>query len=82
MVEWICSVLESLNRFAGLFSLLAVIAAVIVPYVIYKRQRRDESLDALDELEAMNDVSYFPMTDSERKRYTRKSYLEKKTRKQ
>ena len=81
MVEWICSVLESLNRFAGLFSLLAVIAAVVVPYVIYKRQRRDESLDALDELEAMNDISYFPMTDSERKRYTRKSYLEKKTRK-
>lgn len=81
MVEWICSVLESLNRFAGLFSLLAVIAAVVVPYIIYKRQHRDESLDALDELEAMNDVSYFPMTDSERRRYTRKSYLEKKIRK-
>lgn len=78
MVEWICSVLESLNRFAGLFSLLAVIAAVVVPIVIYKIQLRNERKDAIDELNAMNDVSRFPMTSDQREYYTKKSKLEKR----
>lgn len=70
-----------LNHYSGLFSLLAVIAAVVVPIVIYWKQRRDERQDAIDELNAMNDVSRFPMTDSQRNYYIRKEILEKKIKK-
>lgn len=73
--------MDCLNHYSGLFSLLAVIAAVVVPIIIYKIQRRNERQDAIDELDAMNDVSRFPMTDSERRYYTRKSILEKKIKK-
>ena len=78
MVEWICNILDGLNKFAGLFSLLAVIVAAVVPYKIYKKQREDKHLDALDELEAMNDVSRFPMTSDEREYFAKKSKLEKR----
>ncbi len=73
--------MECLDNYSGLFSLLAVIAAVVVPIIIYRIQRRKERQDAIDELDAMNDVSRFPMTDSERSYYTRKSILEKKNKK-
>lgn len=70
-----------LNNYSGLFSLLAVIAAVVVPIVIYWKQCRDERQNAIDELNAMNDVSRFPMTDSQRNYYIRKEILEKKIKK-
>lgn len=73
--------MECLDNYSGLFSLLAVIAAVVVPIIIYRIQRRDERQDAIDELNAMNDVSRFPMTDSQRNYYIRKEILEKKIKK-
>ena len=66
-----------LNQFAGLLSLCAVLAAIIVPYRIYKKQRKDNLQTTKDELEAMNDMSLFPTSGSDRERYTRKSLLEK-----
>ena len=71
------SILESLNNYAGLFSLLAVLAAIIVPIVIYKRERKEERLAMKDELEAMQDNSRFPMSFKEREYYTKKNKLEK-----
>ena len=81
MVEW-------LNNCAGLFSLLAVLAAVIIPIVLYKRQKRDaflaekrreqrEKEAARIRLEAMNDVSKFPMSHEDRQYYAEKSVLER-----
>lgn len=78
MEEWFCNIVDGLNRFAGLFSLLAVIVAAVVPYIIYKKQRRDKRLDDLDELEAMNDNSLFPMTSDQREYCTKRSKLEKR----
>lgn len=69
--------IESLNNYAGLFSLLAVLAAIVVPIVIYKKERKAEELSMKDELEAMQDYSRFPMSFDEREYFTRKSKLEK-----
>ena len=44
--------IESLNNYAGLFSLLAVLSAIVVPIVIYKKERKAEKLSMKDELEA------------------------------
>ena len=71
------SIIESLNNYAGLFSLLAVLAAIVVPIVIHKRERKEERLPMKDELEAMQDNSRFPMSFEEREYYTKKSKLEK-----
>ena len=71
------SIIESLNDYAGLFSLLAVIVAIVVPIVIYKKERKEERLAMKDELEAMQDNSQFPMSFEEREYYTKKSKLEK-----
>lgn len=65
------------NQFAGLLSLCAVLAAIIVPYIIYKKQRKDELQSIKDELESIEEISRFPMTSSERELYTRKFLLEK-----
>ena len=73
MMEWI----YSLNAYAGLFSLLAVIAAIVVPYAIYKKGRKDERRAMQDELDAMNDMSRFPMDTDSRNYYIRKSLLER-----
>lgn len=73
MIEWI----YSLNAYAGLFSLLAVIAAIVVPYAIYKKGRKDERQAMQDELDAMNDMSRFPMDTDYRNYQIRKSVLEK-----
>lgn len=67
-----------LNDYAGLLSLLAVLAAIIVPYSIYRKQRKDEIQSIKDELDAIGDVSQFPMSSSERDLYTRKFLLEKR----
>ena len=69
--------IESLNNYAGLFSFLAVLAAVIVPIVIYKWERKNERLAMKDELEAMQDNSHFPMTYEEREYYTKRDKLRK-----
>ena len=70
--------MECLNQFAGLFSLLAVIAAVVVPIIIYKIQRRNERQDAIDEYDAMMENSDFPMSIEQREYYTKKGKLEKR----
>lgn len=56
--------MEILNQYSGLFALLAVIAAVVVPVALYKKQKKDIALaekkrkeeewqNAKDELDAM-----------------------------
>lgn len=67
-----------LNDYAGLLSFLAVLAAIIVPYRIYRKQRKDEIQSIKDELDAIGDVSRFPMSSSERDLYIRKFLLEKR----
>ena len=65
------------NQFAGILSFCAVLAAIIVPYIIYKKQRKDDLQSIKDELESMEEISRFSMSNSERELYTRKFLLEK-----
>lgn len=77
-MELLNSILYSLNQYAGLFSLLAVLAAIIVPYRIYRKQRLDEYQSNRDELDAMNEAGRFAMTGDERERFSKRTFLEKK----
>ena len=70
--------MECLNNYSGLFSLLAVLASVLVPFWIYRKQKKEHLQDLKDELDAMEENSVFPMGLAERKYYGRKSYLKKK----
>lgn len=72
--------MEFLNEYSGLFSLLAVVASVIVPFGIYRKQKKEHLQDLKDEYDAMEENSVFPMGLDEREFYGRKSYLEKKLR--
>lgn len=72
--------MELLNEYSGLFSLLAVVASVIVPFWIYHKQKKDHLQDLKDELEAMEGNSVFPMGHDDREYFTHKSSLQKKLR--
>ena len=72
--------MELLNEYSGLFSLLAVVASVIVPFWIYRKQKKDHLQDLKDELDAMEENSVFPMGLAEREYYGRQRYLQKKLR--
>lgn len=76
-MEWLFNFIKSLNDYAGLFALLAV----IVPCIIYLKQRRNERQAMRDELDAMNDHPIFPTDAEGRKMYTRASYLKKRLKK-
>lgn len=72
--------MEFLNEYSGLFSLLAVVASVIVPFWIYRKQKKEQKQDLKDKLDAMEENSFFPMGLDEREYYEQKSYLAKKLR--
>jgi hypothetical protein len=70
-------IIESLNSYAGLFSLLAVVAAIVVPFIIHRIERKSQRQTMKDELEAMQESARFPMTCGEREQYVKMSKLEK-----
>lgn len=72
-MEWI----KSLNDYAGLFSLLALVATVVVPIIIYIVQKKGERQAMQDEYDAMMGAARFPMDAEQRKFYTKKQKLEK-----
>ena len=72
--------MELLNQYSGFFSLLSVVASVIVPFWIYRKQKKEHLQDLKDELDAMEENSVFPMGLAEREYYGRKRYLQKKLR--
>ena len=74
--------MECLNNYSGLFSLLAVLASVIVPFWIYHKQKKALMQDLKDKYDAMEENSGFPMGLDEREFYGRKKYLEKKLRRE
>ena len=69
--------METLNEYAGLFALLALIATVVVPIVLYKKQKKDERQKMQDEYDAMMSSARFPMSGDQREFYTKKFKLEK-----
>ena len=69
--------MEFLNQYSGLFSLLAVLASIVIPIVLYKKEKRDQRKSAQEELDAMNNNARFPMSMEDRNYYVKKSALEK-----
>lgn len=70
--------MEWLNYFSGLFALLALIASVVIPFVIYRNQKKDKLKDYKDEYEAIQRLKNFSMTSNERERFAREFYLKEK----
>lgn len=69
--------MEVLNNYAGLFALLALLAAIIVPYIIYRWQKKEERQKMQDEYDALESTLRHPMTPEQRKIYAKKWALEK-----
>ena len=80
MIEWLKQFIDFLNNNAGVIAAFSMAAAIIVPIVIYRMQRKDAIRDAQDQLDAMDEVSRLPFTEEVRKHYAKKRYLERKIR--
>ena len=64
--------IESLNNYAGLFSLMAVVVAIVVPISLYRIGRKHIRQDMLDELKSMNENEKFTMSLGRRDYYTKR----------
>lgn len=73
--------LECLNECSGLFSLLAVVASVIVPFWIYRKQKKALKQNLKDELEMLKSPrNPLAMNKELRERDEKIELLEKKLR--
>lgn len=52
MIEWLKHIIEELNNYAGLLSLLAVIAAIVVPWIIYRKTAKSHKQEMINEYKA------------------------------
>lgn len=73
--------LEWLNQYSGFLSLLAVLAAIFIPIIIYQKNKRDKRKDLMDEYEAMHEENWSHQIINGREWRVRQRYLEKKIRK-
>lgn len=70
--------MDFLNQYAGLFSLIAAVAAVVIPVLIYCKQRADVKREKQNELDSMNEISRFGSMDTSMTDFfIRKNSLEK-----
>ena len=74
-------IIENLNNYAGLFSLFAVLSAILVPYIIFKKERNAERKALQDELDSMEENSHFSMSQEDRRYFTKRNTLEKRLKK-
>lgn len=82
MMEWLQQFIDFLNDNAGVIAFLSFLVAIFVPWMIYLKQRNDTSKaakqDAQDQLDAMDEVSRFPINSAAHQHYAKKEYLRKK----
>lgn len=76
MEEWKVF-LSWLNECAGLFALLALVAAIAMPLFIFWLQKRSERKALQDEYDARKDLEQFPMNVEDRNDFVRKQLLAK-----
>ena len=72
--------MELLNEYSGLFSLLAVVASVIVPIWIYRKQKEEERQELQDELEMLNKHDAIMTNQDIRQRDARKECIKRRLR--
>lgn len=82
MMEWLQQFIDFLNDNAGVIAFLSFLVAIFVPWMIYLKQRNDTHKaarqDAQDQLDAMDEVSRFPINSAAHQHYAKKEYLRKK----
>ena len=78
MVDSVFNIIQRLNDYAGFLSLCAVLAAIVIPIAIFKRQKKNERNALQDEWEALNDSFRFPMNFQERETHIKKTFLQKR----
>lgn len=76
-MEWIQKIISELNNYAGLFSLLAVVVAIVVPWIIYRKTQKAHKQELQNELEAMEEDMRWAFSSEERQMNIRKRKLEK-----
>lgn len=76
-MEMLKEILLCLNECAGLFALLALVAAIFVPIFLYKKQKKDEFQAMQDEYDAANETARLPMTPDQREFRMRESVFKK-----
>lgn len=76
MEEWKVF-LSWLNECAGLFALLALVAAIAMPLFIFWLQKRNDRKAMKDEYDARKDLEQFPMNVEDRNDFVRKQLLAK-----
>lgn len=72
--------MELLNQYSGFFSLLAVVASVIVPFWIYRKQQVEERHELQDELEMLNKHDAIMTNQNIRQRDARKECIKRRLR--
>lgn len=82
MMEWLQQFIDFLNDNAGVIAFLSFLVAIFVPWMIYLKQRNDTNKaakqDAQDQLDAIDEVSRFPINSAAHQHYAKKEYLRKK----
>lgn len=79
-MEWIQKIIAELNNYAGLFSLLAVVVAIIGIYVsirIHRKKAKEELQQMQDELDEMERLHSTAWPTEFKDKVTRETVLKK-----
>ena len=77
MIELWQNIIDVLNANAGVVSFFALLAAVIVPWVIYRKNKKAKLQEMLDEYEAREEYQGVAMPSSDKEASIRRRALEK-----
>lgn len=67
--------------FLSIVAAVAGVCSVFATCIVYKKQKRDRRQELQDEYDALEATSRFPMSQEDRKYYSRKDFLEKQLKK-
>ncbi len=77
MIELWQNIIDVLNANAGVVSFFALLAAVIVPWVIYRKNKKAKLQEMLDEYEAREEYQGVAMPSNDKEASIRRRALEK-----
>lgn len=76
--------MECLNEYSGFISLVgafAAVAALVVPFIIRRNDKKEKRRELLDEYEIRERMDKFPMSHEDREYFAQKEILKKKLKK-
>lgn len=75
MIECLKYIIAELNNYAGLLSLLAVIAAIVVPWIIYRKTAKSHKQEMINEYKARKGQQRFHLPHEMSESYIREETL-------